>query len=318
MKVGVVCNINARRNAKGIASRIRAILKEYAYVFEETERIDQLEDILSKNIDKVDVWSFVGGDGTLNAAMNLLWEKTGKKKEIEIPILVGKAGTLNAVAEKIPLKGDLDDIMIRFYEKLSSIGKLPVIPRDNIRKFNTIKISFIKPELGEKICFSFFLGVPYLISKRVIESRISSKRSILQTIYSSIAKFVFGQDEERIIRQIQADIEIEGKPYPYKSHYVIIGSIFREPALFFRPFAEPEKYKEGFYFLVYSGDVWTALRNFRTYARGEKRPPHSFSDVIQEAVIRADGGINFDGELVKTDYVEIKLEPGPIVNLIKV
>lgn len=318
MKVGIVCNINARRNRKGIARRIRAILKDHAYIFEETERIEDLERIISENIDKVDVWCFVGGDGTLNSGINLLWEKTGKKKELEIPVMVGKAGTLNAVAEKIPLKGDLDDIMIRFYENLSSLGNVPVIPRDNIRKFNTIKLNFIKPPLGERICFSFFLGTPYLISQKVIESRISSKSSILQTIYSSIAKFVFGQDEERLIRQIEAEIITEGTPYPYKSHYVIIGSIFREPALFFRPFAEPEKYKDGFYFLVYSGDVWTALKNFRTYARGEKRPPHSFNDVIQEAYIKAKSGINFDGELVRSEDIEIKAECGPIVNLIKV
>lgn len=318
MKVGVICNIHAKRNRKGIANRVKAILKDYACVFEETESIEDLNGIVVNNIDKVDVWCFVGGDGTLNAGLNLLWKIKGKPKELDIPVLIGKAGSLNAIADKVPLKGDLDEIMLRFYEFLNSLGNVSVFPRNNIRKFSTIKLKFLKPEIGEKLCFSFFLGAPYFIAKKVIESRLGSKTSILRLIYTSIAKFVVGQDDEKLIRQVEAEIEIEGKAYPYKLHYVILGSVFREPALFFRPFPEPEKYKEGFYFLVYSGDVWTALRNFRKYARGEKRAPHSFADITYKLRIRAKGGINFDGELISENEIELEAEPGPIVNLVKV
>jgi hypothetical protein len=71
--------------------------------------------------------------------------------------------------------------------------------------------------------------------------------------------------------------------------------------------------------LVYSGDVWTALRNFRSYATGKKRPPHSFSDIASEVIIKAyNTGINHDGEIFESNILEIRAEPGPIVNLIKV
>ena len=321
MKVAVICNLNAQRVKRGIGQRIKAILKNHALFVAETEKIDEVYELVDRNLSKADIWCFVGGDGTLNSGLSILWQKTGMKDELEIPVLHGKAGSLNAIPDKIPLKGNLDDIMLRFKDLLMSYHRARRIPRDNIRKFNTIKLTTDTWELP-RICFTFFLGTPYFIAKKVIETRLASKRSILQMIYSSIAKFVLGQDKEKLIRRVKAEIHTDGKKYPYVHHYVVIGSVFRAPALFFSPFVEPEKYKGGFYFLVYSGDVWTALKNFRTYATGKKRPPHSFNDIVSEVEIKAWGGIDFDGELEspkdEKTPIEIKAENGPIVNLIKV
>ncbi len=315
MRVGVICNLNAKRVRKGISKRIKAILKKLAVVVEETQTPQEVDRIISENINSVDVWCFVGGDGTLNLGLSTLWRKTGMKNEIKIPVLHGKAGSLNAISDKIPLKGDLDDIMLRAYDFLSSVKIASAIPRNNVRKFNTIKIRY---DDSSRICFTFFMGTPYLISKRIIESRLATKRSILQAIYSTIAKFVIGQDSEKLIRQVKAEMKIDGQKYPYLKHYVIVGSVFREPALFFRPFVEPEKYKNGFYFFTYSGDAWTALRNFRLFATGRKRPPHSFSDIAEKVEIKAWGGVNFDGEIIDRENIELIAEPGPIVNLLKV
>jgi hypothetical protein len=317
MKVGVICNINAQRVPPGISARIKAILKDSIEVIEETKKLKDMKQIIDDYFDKVDIWCFVGGDGTVNQGLSYLWYKTGMKDELDIPVLHGKAGSLNAIPDKIPLKGDLDDILIRFKNFLEEKKGIRKIPRDNLKKLNTIKLS-IKGYETPKICFNFFLGVPFLISKKVIEMRLGTKSSILQTIYSTIAKFVVSGGREKLIKKIKAEIEIEGAKYPYKFHYVIVGSTFREPALFFRPFTEIDKYKSGFFFFVYSGDAWTAIRNFRTYARGKKRPPHSFNDITSKVLIKAWSGLNYDGEIEDKDFVEFKAEIGPIVNLIKI
>ncbi len=317
MKVAIICNTNAAKVKKGISERVKAILKHHAIVVAETSNSEELEGIVSRYIDEADVWCFIGGDGTLNRGLNILWQKTGMKDEIPIPVLHGKAGSLNAIPMKVPLKGDLDDILIRFYDLISQLGNSGRIPRDNIRKFGTIRIDPDKPN-HSMLCFTFFLGVPFLISKEVIQQKLDSHRSIMQFVYSTIAKFVVGRDSHKFIRKIKAEIEIEGKKYLYQQHYVIVGSVFREPALFFRPFLEPEKYKNGFYFLVYSGDAWTALRNFRIYARGIKTPPHSFSDIASEVKISATSGMNFDGELIDSSHLKFRATVGPTVNLIRV
>jgi len=318
MKIGVICNANAQRVPRGLSERIKSILKDRVVVIAETKNLEEVVEIIDENFRKVDLWCFVGGDGTLNKGINHLWYKSGMKNELEIPILHGKAGSLNAIPDKIPLKGDLDDIMIRFRDLLDSIKDNSFVPRDNIRKFSTIKLH-IKGKEKPELCFTFFMGVPFLISKKIIEGRLKSKAKILQTIYTIIAKFVIGEEKDRFLKKIKAEFFIDGQKYPYLQHYVVVGSVFREPALFFSPFAEVDKYKHGFFFFVYSGDVWTALRNFRTYATGKKRPPHSFSDIASEVIIKAyNAGINYDGEILEADILEIKAEPGPVVNLIKV
>jgi hypothetical protein len=319
MKIAVICNVNAQRVSQGISERIKSILKDRAVVVAETKSIQELADIIDKNFKTVDLWCFVGGDGTIGRGINYLWYKSGMKDELDIPILHGKAGSLNAIPDKIPLKGDLDDIMIRFRDLLDSIKDGSSIPRDNIRKFGTIKLH-IKGFERPILCFTFFMGVPFLISKKIIEDRLKSKTKILQTIYTIIARFVIGEEgKDKFLKKIKAEIFVDGQKYPYLQHYAVVGSVFREPALFFSPFAEVDKYKHGFFFLVYSGDVWTVLRNFRTYATGKKRPPHSFGDIASEVIIKAyNTGINHDGEIFESNILEIRAEPGPIVNLIKV
>ena len=317
LKVNVIVNPNAQRTPNGIGEKIEAILSPVCKLeIFETKNIAELRECIRKN-PSADVWALVGGDGTITATLTELWFFLEKPEMLPL-IFPLKGGTMNLVANNVPLRGDFDDLLVRFRDFLENTKSPKDIMRDNIKRINTIFLTIPEMEI-RTLCFSFALGVPYKITKKFYTLPKKNVRSAMQLLYSSIAKFVVGRDTEKLISKIKAKIEIDGQVWPYDEHYLIVGSVFSRLVLFFKPFCIDDKWKRGFNFLVYSGDAWTALRNFRQYAMGKRRAPHSYNDLAENVKIETSEGINFDGELYEYPKTyHIIAQNGAVANILKI
>ena len=320
MKVAVIVNPNAQRMAKGYFQKIRALLKpDLIFETESISELDKTIKLVKKEMPDIVVLS--GGDGTLNIGITKLIRAYKNELDNNLPIILhSRAGTMNFIADNIPVNGDPDTIFIKLKDMLQSIRSVQDIPRDNIKKTKIMKIqSDLFAE--EKYSFSVVFGIPFFLIKRFYGMGKRNQKSALRMVSTAISKFVMGdRSGSELSKSVEANIFIDGKEYMFEKHICIVASPFRKLVLFFQPFyVKDDKWKDGFYFFVLSEDVWEALKNFRVLSRGLKRLKKSFNDISENVVISSRGGFALDGEIYepnKTYTMNISL--GPVVNFLKI
>ena len=318
MKVGAIVNPNAKGVIKGYSRKVKAILKT-DLVFETSDEKEIKPALQILKAEEPDILSIIGGDGTVGATVTELLKLCNEQTQIPI-LLPARAGTLNVIADNIPVKGDLESILLKLKEFAGKIRFSRDIPRDNIRKFKIIKVKTNILE-EERYGFSIDIGIPFFFTEKFYQLRTRSSRTALTLLSKSISKFVMGMNSKELARSFFGDIIIDGVGYPYKEHLLIVASVFKQLPLFFRPFyVKDDKWKDGFYFWVLSEDIWNAMKNFRVISRGLKRMRKSFNDIAENVTVVTKEGFALDGELFKPPQGEeysINITLGPVVDFLK-
>lgn len=137
MKIGVLTNLNSRRNRAG-GSAMPEFANGCECVVRRTREISEIEPVLEEFVDMgCDCWIADGGDGTLHWMLNEgrrvltkrgLW-KDGQTYPMVLP---SNGGTIDFVARTVGVKGSTDSLVRRLMELESVNHQLDTVQLDTI------------------------------------------------------------------------------------------------------------------------------------------------------------------------------------------
>lgn len=320
LKCALIINKNARKNKIGGLNKEKAykILKNYVEIFE-TWTIEEARSAITyiKELN-FDLLVGSGGDGTHHAIITEVCKTYGEDGNFPIYLPL-RGGTMNFAAPNIPVKGSQIQTLQKLKSFLEGVEHRLDIPKDTLKKNRILKLV----EEERKILrygFALIMGLPYKITKLYYESGTPSPSTAFTITTSIIGGYVVGAKSSiDAFQPIDVEIEIDGEKYPFKKCLLLVASVFPKMVLWFEPFYKEDKWKDGYYLLVFSEPAIEAIKRIRALSKGLLRMQKSYNDLAELTVVRSNSGYAMDGEIFERDRsYEIKILKGPTFTFLRI
>ncbi len=320
LKCAIIINKNARKNKSGGLNKdkVYKILKNSAEIFE-TWTIEEARSAITyiKELN-FDIVVGSGGDGTHHSLLTEICKVYGEDGDFPIYLPL-RGGTMNFAAPNIPVKGSQIETIQRLKSFLEKVEHRLDIPKDMLKRNRILKLV----EKERKILrygFAVIMGLPYKITKLYYASGTPSPSTAFNITTSIIGGYVLGSKSSiEAFQPIDVDIEIDGEKYPYKKCLLLVASVFPKMVLWFEPFYKEDKWKDGYYLLVFSEPGLEAIKRIRALSKGRLRMEKSYNDLAENTVVRADSGYAMDGEVFERNSpFEIKILKGPAIKFLRI
>lgn len=139
MPIGLITNLNSRKNKKGSfrGDRLARLVGRHG-VARQTQRLEDLKEVLEEFVDRgCKYWVADGGDGTLHWMMNVgrevLQERGSWEAEHPYPVLVPtNGGTIDFVARKAGIWGGSEAVVRTLVDAVKAGVELPTLELDTV------------------------------------------------------------------------------------------------------------------------------------------------------------------------------------------
>lgn len=319
LKTALIINKNARRNRKpGGMNKDKAfkILGKSVEIFE-TYTLEEVESVVSylKTLN-FDLVMGSGGDGTHHILITQLIKTYGENSTLPIYLPL-RGGTMNFAINNIPVRGSQFQTLYRVKSLLEQVAHRLDIPKDLLRKNRVLKVVD-----GEDVKYGFAIifGLPYRITKLYYETGEPSPKTAFQLTTSLIGGYVVGWKKAiELFEPFELDAEIDGEKYPYRTALLLVAAVFPKLVLWFEPFYKEDKWKDGYYLLVFSEHPMEAIKRIRALSKGYMRMEKSFNDLAERTVIKTNEGYGMDGELtIKNSTYTLEILKGPCMTFLRI
>lgn len=317
----MIINRNARKNRTGGGlnkDRAFKILGNAVEIFE-TYTVEEARSAVAyakeKNFELI-VGS--GGDGTHHAILTAICTIYGENGNFPVYLPL-KGGTMNFAAYNIPVQGSQVQTLHKLRGFLEQVEHRLDIPKDMLRKNRILKLEEEKRGIL-RYGFALIMGLPYKITRLYYESGNPSPSTAFNITTSIIGGYVIGARKSiEAFAPIDIEVEIDGERYPYRKCLLLVASCFPKLVLWFEPFYKEDKWKDGYYLLVFSEPAIEAIKRIRALSKGRLRMEKSYNDLAEETVVRARSGYAMDGEVFeRNDPYEIKILKGPPITFLRI
>lgn len=331
--IAVIINPNAGRHRPAAdARRLAAILGWQGRVFE-----TESEHAVGPAVDEAlaagaQVIAISGGDGTLGGVLNALLQRVGPDA---LPLLTPtNSGTIDFVARKVQIKGDVEDIVARLAASFRS-GTRPVrVEVDSLQLKGHIRAPGMPETPFTQVGFALAAGgIGQRFFSKYYEEPVLGARAIVQVVAQAVGSYALDRAgapvPERyraygraVFRPTLAEVSIDGQRVPGNAHGAIhagafdvsLGGVFRV----FPMAAE----KGAIHFQAGAIIPGEMIRALPALVRGSKIPSERLVEkkgYEMRVVPCSDEMLSLilDGEPI--DYVsELQVVPGPAVGIVRV
>lgn len=188
-----------------------------------TEDLDDLHRVADEFKSRdVDVLAISGGDGTIHCTLTEFIKVYGEKPLPKIYLLRG--GTLNTIAATLGIRGNTENLMsnllIRYHED---------------QKFEVKKLRLTK--INDSYGCIFGMGLVYNFMEEYYKNpnlnALIAAKVLTQAISSAI---LHGKMSQRLFRRFDAEVIVNGKPWPYANYAALFSGSIRQLGLEFNVF----------------------------------------------------------------------------------
>ncbi|MBI4209857.1 MAG: hypothetical protein HY538_09175 [Deltaproteobacteria bacterium] len=322
MMIGVLTNVHSRQNKKGRYNRY--VLKEAlgkGGLIRETESLEEIPRVLEEfKKKKVQVIGVNGGDGTLSAALTLLFRYYPKSEPLP-KILHMRGGTMNLASNNIEMYGTPLIVARRLRQKLNEVHH--DFAQLETTSFWTLKImaSFLQHPLYG---FCFGNGIIYKVIQQFYQMGGGSPAKGLRLLSTIIGGSMLQlQDTLALWEKTPGAVIVEGQTLPMKEHLFLLASTYSQLVLGFAPFIHGDRNTDDFNFIAFNVGPGETMRNLPTWMRGigvaDQLPRDDlFNDRVREVLMETRGGFTIDGETWASEKpYELRLALGRQVSFIK-
>jgi len=256
-------------------------------------------------IEKPDYICIAGGDGTLHVVLSSIINSY--QQEPVPPILILKEGTMDNVARTINLKGRGPQLLKRLINDVENGKDIKIYPR------STMKIN-------NMYCFLFGTGFVTNFLKQAYSGKEKGNIRNIQVALTSAKEALLNSSNGLIFREMDGEIYLDDKKIDINPVHGLLAGTVEHIGMRFSPMPEASK-KLNFCEVVIVGfkpaSVIMKLNRLRTgkpvksdkylkchAQRIRLNYPESYDYTMDGDIYQADG--------------ELLVEPGPVINLVKV
>ncbi len=295
LKVGVLSNPLSGANRKGLGP-VRKVLAQYSQALHEEVRTpaDVKRALIGFAKQQVDLVAINGGDGTVHAALTVLFHQSPFCSRPLLALLPG--GTANMLAKDLGLEGSLEKALQRVLDWAAAANTAPLIEQRAVLRVQAP--GFDQPLFG----LFFGTGVIYQ-AIRFFHDRVKTMglhgRSAQMLIVGRYLLALAVKNKE-VVSPVPMDIGVDGKRTAGQQCLLVIISTLEKLILGFRPYwgREPGPLR----FTAVQEHPRHVLRTvlglaFGRHSRHPGRQNGYFSCNAHEIELNFQGGFALDGEL---------------------
>ncbi len=242
----VLVNPNAgSRKRRPSLERLAAILGDQGSV-EATERLDQVEDAVQRLLASgPQVVAISGGDGTLGSVLNEALAQLGDADALPA-FLPTNSGTIDFVAKKVGIRGDIEDVLERLTQVYASGGRVVTTEVDSLQltgtwrrqgqseAFKRVGFALAAGGIGQRFFAKYYaepkLGAPAIV--KVVLRAVASHALAQLPLPVPDGALSYGRD---VFRPTRARVTLDGEPVQGDDHGAIhagafevsLGGVFR-------------------------------------------------------------------------------------------
>lgn len=305
--VGVIFNPNAKRYKKNPEK-----LKRMAFIIGEkasgkpTSDLEDLHVVADEFKSKdIDILAISGGDGTIHCTLTAFLKVYGEKPLPKIALLRG--GTQNNVANSYDIKGDtehlLSNLLLKYHESPDALKEKELL----LLKVNDLYGTVFGMGAGYNF-MKFYYSYPNLNKAIAFWSAI---RVGLSGLYH-------GKLIHKIFERVDAEIEVDGKPWGFANTNAIVAATVPMPGINFRIFHRMFEQNDRFHLLTTSLPPRQLLPLLPALGSGKQPKTENIADSLANHVkmkFEKPMGFTVDGDMLGP-ATEITLSKGPKITLL--
>ncbi len=304
--IGVILNPYSRSNRKnpGRAERLGFIVgdKGSCHATKDISDVERLAQEFKER--KVEILGISGGDGTYQKTLTTFIKIYGETPLPQIAFLGG--GTMNNVVHCLKINGTPEMILSRLIYKYHA-GTPFIFSDCNLLKVNEL-YGFI---FGNGLLYRFLCD----FNKVEGSTQWTAAGMLLQAMFHALANSKRGCE---LCRRVDADVMVDGKPWPFKNYTTIFAGTVETLGLGFDALYRARKEKGKFQILCFSLPPRQVVWSFPRLLLGKPVPSEHWLDSLASEVVmttKEPEGFMLDGELYP-ETTEVKLSLGPTLKVI--
>jgi diacylglycerol kinase family enzyme len=251
----------------------------------------------------IDILAIGGGDGTNHVTLSQFIEVYGEKPLPQLTFLRG--GTMNTLANSVGIKGNsekiLSNLIYKYHEGVA---------------FETTEMDLMK--INDKFGFIFGMGAIYRFLEAYYRGLPPSPPKATWILSRSIASALLnGQFARSLFERFDADVEVDGKPWPFSNWSALFSGSIPFLGLKFRVFHYAEE-PGAFHAIGFSVPPRNVLKFVPYMFAGRKTPSEELVEQpAREMRIRLTRPMPYtiDGDMLPATE-EIIVSTGPRLKII--
>lgn len=304
--IGVILNPYSRSNRKnpGRAEELGFIVGDKGSCHA-THSIQDVKELAHEFKERdIEILGLSGGDGTYQKTLTTFVNVYGEKPLPNIALLGG--GTMNNVVDCLGIKGTPEVILSRLIYKYHQDSKfkttsLPLLKVNNIYGFL----------FGNGLLYRFL----YDFNKVEHPTKWTAARMLIADILNALLQ---NKRASEICKRIDAEVLIDGQPWPFKNFTTIFAGTVQTLGLGFYALYRARKEEEKFQVVSCAIPPRQVVYSFPILLMGYKVPSENWLDTLTQKVeiqTSKKEGFMLDGELYPPcDRIHLSL--GPKLNII--